>query len=133
MPRKSSGAAARLTGEENLRGTLTPGRPAARPPGRPAARPPGRPADVTVRDRDPAHRPDETLRDLNPSRTFVRDLPMPPCCTRRDGSWVCDTWGQGGLVPGPPRDEPGGQAAAVAAEHSPRICTGADFAQWGHR
>ncbi|GHI40505.1 amidohydrolase [Streptomyces violascens] len=47
--------AARLTGEEHLRGTLTPGRL----------------ADITIWDRDPAHCPSDTLRDLNPTHTFV--------------------------------------------------------------
>ncbi|MFE3181012.1 amidohydrolase family protein [Streptomyces violascens] len=47
--------AARLTGEEHLRGTLTPGRL----------------ADITIWDRDPAHCPSDTLRDLNPTHAFV--------------------------------------------------------------
>ncbi|MFD7335392.1 amidohydrolase [Streptomyces violascens] len=47
--------AARLTGEEHLRGTLTPGRL----------------ADITIWDRDPAHCPSDSLRDLNPTHTFV--------------------------------------------------------------
>ncbi|MEU7642914.1 amidohydrolase [Streptomyces sp. NPDC039016] len=58
--------AARLTGEENLRGTLTPGRL----------------ADLTVWDRDPAHCPDDTLRDLNPTHTFVGGLLVTPPGTR---------------------------------------------------
>ncbi|MFF4399782.1 amidohydrolase family protein [Streptomyces sp. NPDC001480] len=41
---------ARLTGEEDLRGTLTPGRF----------------ADLTVWDQGPAHCPADVLRDLNP-------------------------------------------------------------------
>ncbi|MDH6220334.1 amidohydrolase [Streptomyces pseudovenezuelae] len=47
--------AARLLGEEHLRGTLTPGRL----------------ADLTLWDQDPAHSPGDTLRDLNPTHTFV--------------------------------------------------------------
>ncbi|MFI6055102.1 amidohydrolase [Streptomyces violascens] len=47
--------AARLTGEEHLRGTLTPGRL----------------ADITIWDREPAHCPGDTLRDLNPTHAFV--------------------------------------------------------------
>ncbi|MER7837344.1 amidohydrolase family protein [Streptomyces sp. NPDC096040] len=47
--------AARLTGEEHLRGTLTPGRP----------------ADFTVWDRDPAKALGEELRDLNPTHTVI--------------------------------------------------------------
>ncbi|MFI2205102.1 amidohydrolase family protein [Streptomyces sp. NPDC020192] len=47
--------AARLLGEEHLRGTLTPGRY----------------ADLTLWDQDPAHCPGDTLRDLNPTHTFV--------------------------------------------------------------
>ncbi|QUQ63983.1 amidohydrolase [Kutzneria sp. CA-103260] len=47
--------AARLVGEEHLRGTLTPGRL----------------ADLTVWDQDPAKCPGDVLRDLNPVRTIV--------------------------------------------------------------
>ncbi|MEY9872123.1 putative amidohydrolase YtcJ [Streptacidiphilus sp. MAP12-33] len=47
--------AARLLGEEHLRGVLTPGRL----------------ADLTVWDRDPAHCSGEALRDLMPTHTFV--------------------------------------------------------------
>ncbi|AQA10634.1 amidohydrolase [Streptomyces malaysiensis] len=47
--------AARLCGEETLRGTLAPGRL----------------ADLTVWPRNPAHCPAETLRDLDPTHTFV--------------------------------------------------------------
>ncbi|MFD1049533.1 amidohydrolase family protein [Kibdelosporangium lantanae] len=47
--------AARLVGEEHLRGTLTPGRL----------------ADLTVWDQNPAACPSEVLRDLNPVHTFV--------------------------------------------------------------
>lgn len=47
--------AARLIGEEDLRGTLTPGRL----------------ADLTVWDQDPARCPSEVLRDLNPTHTVV--------------------------------------------------------------
>jgi predicted amidohydrolase YtcJ len=47
--------AARLLGEERLRGALTPGRL----------------ADLTVWERDPADCPSEVLRDLNPSHTLL--------------------------------------------------------------
>ncbi|MEV6115265.1 amidohydrolase family protein [Streptomyces sp. NPDC052109] len=47
--------AARLFGEEHLRGTLTPGRL----------------ADLTVWDQDPARCPGDELRDLNPTHTVV--------------------------------------------------------------
>ena len=47
--------AARLTGEEHLRGSLTPGRL----------------ADLTIWDEDPAEVPTEARRDLNPTLTFV--------------------------------------------------------------
>ncbi|WP_031227149.1 amidohydrolase [Streptomyces roseochromogenus] len=47
--------AARLLGEEHLRGTLTPGRL----------------ADLTIWDRDPARCPSEALRDLNPAHTLL--------------------------------------------------------------
>ncbi|WP_250854319.1 amidohydrolase [Streptomyces malaysiensis] len=47
--------AARLCGEETLRGALAPGRL----------------ADLTVWPRNPAHCPAETLRDLDPTHTFV--------------------------------------------------------------
>lgn len=54
--------AARLCGEESLRGALTPGRF----------------ADLTVWDRDPAHCPSDALRDLNPIRTIVGGLLVTP-------------------------------------------------------
>ncbi|MEU9343638.1 amidohydrolase [Streptomyces sp. NPDC048278] len=54
--------AARLNGEESLRGTLTPGRL----------------ADLTVWDQDPAHCPSDTLRDLTPTHTFVGGLLVTP-------------------------------------------------------
>ncbi|MFI1766597.1 amidohydrolase [Streptomyces sp. NPDC020800] len=54
--------AARLNGEEHLRGTLAPGRF----------------ADLTVWDRDPAHCPGDTLRDLTPTHTFVGGLLVTP-------------------------------------------------------
>jgi predicted amidohydrolase YtcJ len=47
--------AARLNGEEHLRGTLTPGRL----------------ADLTIWDRDPAQCEGEALRDLNPTHTLL--------------------------------------------------------------
>ncbi|WP_369386853.1 amidohydrolase [Streptomyces sp. CG1] len=47
--------AARLLGEEHLRGTLTPGRL----------------ADLTIWDQDPAGCPSATLRDLNPTHTVL--------------------------------------------------------------
>ncbi|MEU6587512.1 amidohydrolase [Nocardia sp. NPDC046763] len=47
--------AARLTREETLRGALAPGRL----------------GDLTIWDRDPAEGPTETLRDLNPTHTFL--------------------------------------------------------------
>ncbi|WP_405970114.1 amidohydrolase [Streptomyces sp. NBC_00988] len=47
--------AARLCGDQDLRGTLAPGRL----------------ADLTVWDQDPAHCPSEALRDLNPVHTIV--------------------------------------------------------------
>ncbi|OLZ69024.1 amidohydrolase [Streptomyces sp. IMTB 2501] len=47
--------AARLLGEEHLRGTLTPGRL----------------ADLTIWDQDPARCPGEALRDLNPTHTLL--------------------------------------------------------------
>jgi predicted amidohydrolase YtcJ len=50
--------AACLCGEEDLRGTLIPGRL----------------ADLTVWDQDPAHCAGEALRDLNPPHTFVDSL-----------------------------------------------------------
>lgn len=50
--------AARLCGEESLRGTLTPGRF----------------ADLTVWDQDPAHCPSDVLCDLNPTHTIVGGL-----------------------------------------------------------
>ncbi|WP_046730758.1 amidohydrolase [Streptomyces humi] len=50
--------AARLNGEEGLRGALTPGRL----------------ADLTVWDQDPAHCPSGALRDLTPTHTFVGGL-----------------------------------------------------------
>ncbi|MGW1216762.1 amidohydrolase [Streptomyces sp. NPDC002499] len=58
--------AARLLGEEHLRGTLTPGRL----------------ADLTVWDRDPAQCPADDLRDLNPTHTFVAGLLAAPTGTR---------------------------------------------------
>ncbi len=45
--------------------------------------------------------------------------------TPRGGSWVSDTRENGGLVAISPCDEPGGRAAAVAAELPPRISSGA--------
>ncbi|MGW0999511.1 amidohydrolase [Streptomyces sp. NPDC002523] len=54
--------AAHLLGEENLRGTLTPGRF----------------ADLTIWDQDPAHCPADTLRDLNPTHTFVGGIQVTP-------------------------------------------------------
>ncbi|MFF3579395.1 amidohydrolase [Streptomyces mirabilis] len=50
--------AARLCGDQSLRGTLTPGRL----------------ADLTVWDQDPAHCPSDALRDLNPTHTIVGGL-----------------------------------------------------------
>jgi predicted amidohydrolase YtcJ len=47
--------AARLCGDQDLRGTLTPGRL----------------ADLTVWDQDPARCPSDALRDLNPVHTIV--------------------------------------------------------------
>jgi predicted amidohydrolase YtcJ len=47
--------AARLLGEEDLRGSLTPGRL----------------ADLTIWDRDPATCPPDELRDLNPLETLL--------------------------------------------------------------
>ncbi|WP_042381112.1 amidohydrolase [Streptacidiphilus melanogenes] len=47
--------AARLLGEEHLRGTLTPGRL----------------ADLTIWDRDPGRSPADELRDLNPTHTLL--------------------------------------------------------------
>ena len=47
--------AARLNGEDHVRGTLTPGRL----------------ADLTVWDRNPARSPCDTLRDLSPTHTFI--------------------------------------------------------------
>ena len=47
--------AARLTREEHLRGTLTPGRL----------------ADLTIWDQDPAKCPDDVRRDLNPTHTII--------------------------------------------------------------
>lgn len=47
--------AARLLGEHRLRGMLSAGRL----------------ADLTIWDRDPAHCPDDILRDLNPTHTFI--------------------------------------------------------------
>ncbi|MEU5303213.1 amidohydrolase [Streptomyces noursei] len=64
--------AARLLGEEHLRGTLTPGRL----------------ADLTIWDRDPAHCPAHcpagTLRDLDPTHTLVggRTVTAAPAGTR---------------------------------------------------
>ncbi|MGW1162079.1 amidohydrolase [Streptomyces sp. NPDC002519] len=58
--------AARLLGEEHLRGTLTPGRL----------------ADLTVWDQDPAHCPSDTLRDLNPTHTLVGGLLVTPAGAR---------------------------------------------------
>lgn len=58
--------AARLTGEANLRGALTPGRL----------------ADLTVWDQDPAQCPGDALRDLNPTHTFVGGLLVTPTGTR---------------------------------------------------
>ncbi|MEU5534404.1 amidohydrolase family protein [Streptomyces sp. NPDC020362] len=58
--------AARLNGEEHLRGTLAPGRF----------------ADLTVWDRDPAHCPSGTLRDLAPTHTFVGGLLVTPAGVR---------------------------------------------------
>ncbi|MCZ0992079.1 amidohydrolase family protein [Streptomyces noursei] len=60
--------AARLLGEEHLRGTLTPGRL----------------ADLTIWDRDPAHCPADTLRDLDPTHTLVggRTVTAAPAGTR---------------------------------------------------
>ena len=58
--------AARLTGKEHLRGTLTPGRF----------------ADLTVWDHDPACCPGDVLRDLNPTHTFVGGLLVTPADTR---------------------------------------------------
>ncbi|MEV0495328.1 amidohydrolase family protein [Streptomyces atratus] len=58
--------AARLTGEDHVRGTLTPGRL----------------ADLTVWDRDPAQCPGDALRDLNPTHTFVGGLLVTPNGTR---------------------------------------------------
>jgi predicted amidohydrolase YtcJ len=53
-----TGNAARLLGEEDLRGTLTPGRL----------------ADLTIWDRDPAHCAADTLGDLRPSHTLLGGL-----------------------------------------------------------
>ncbi|MFD8817804.1 amidohydrolase family protein, partial [Streptomyces sp. NPDC059627] len=53
--------AAHLTGEDRLRGTLTPGRW----------------ADFTVWDRDPANASGEELRDLKPVQTFVGGAEAP--------------------------------------------------------
>jgi predicted amidohydrolase YtcJ len=47
--------AARLCGDQDLRGTLTPGRL----------------ADLTIWDRDPAHCPSDARRDLNPTHTLL--------------------------------------------------------------
>ncbi|WUB41384.1 amidohydrolase family protein [Streptomyces sp. NBC_00588] len=47
--------AARLTGEDQVRGTLTAGRL----------------ADLTIWDQDPAHCPGDALRDLHPAHTVV--------------------------------------------------------------
>ena len=58
--------AARLCGEESLRGTLTPGRL----------------ADLAIWDRDPAHCSADTLRDLNPTHTFVGGRRATPDGTR---------------------------------------------------
>ncbi|MFF4350274.1 amidohydrolase family protein [Streptomyces sp. NPDC001530] len=58
--------AARLLGEEDLRGTLTPGRL----------------ADLTIWDQDPAHCPSGTLRDLNPTHTIVGGLLVTPAVAR---------------------------------------------------
>ncbi|MEV5844028.1 amidohydrolase [Streptomyces sp. NPDC051985] len=58
--------AARLNGEEGLRGTLTPGRL----------------ADLTIWDQDPAHCPSDTLRDLAPTHTFVGGLLVTPAGAR---------------------------------------------------
>lgn len=58
--------AARLTGEEHLRGTLTPGRL----------------ADLTIWDQDPAQCPGDALRDLNPTHTFVGGRLVTPTGTR---------------------------------------------------
>lgn len=52
-------SAARLLGEEDLRGTLTPGRL----------------ADLTIWDRDPATCPPDELRDLNPLETLLGGVP----------------------------------------------------------
>ncbi|MFF2146575.1 amidohydrolase [Kitasatospora sp. NPDC058190] len=52
--------AARLLGEDHLRGALTPGRL----------------ADLTIWDRDPAHCPADALRDLNPTHTLLGGLPV---------------------------------------------------------
>ncbi|GGU82118.1 amidohydrolase [Streptomyces albospinus] len=58
--------AARLCGEENLRGTLAPGRL----------------ADLTVWDQDPARCPGDTLRDLSPTHTFVGGLLVSPAAAQ---------------------------------------------------
>ncbi|MFE7213462.1 amidohydrolase family protein [Streptomyces sp. NPDC057611] len=58
--------AAGLLGEEHRRGTLTPGRL----------------ADLTIWDLDPAHCSGDTLRDLNPTHTFVGGLLVTPTGTR---------------------------------------------------
>ncbi|MGD3109887.1 amidohydrolase [Streptomyces sp. YGL11-2] len=58
--------AARLCGEENLRGTLAPGRL----------------ADLSVWDQDPAHCAGETLRDLGTTHTFVGGLLVSPTTAR---------------------------------------------------
>ncbi|MFE5027798.1 amidohydrolase family protein [Streptomyces sp. NPDC056656] len=54
--------AARLPGEDHLRGTLTPGRF----------------ADLTIWDQAPAHRPSDTLSDLNPTHTFMGGVLVTP-------------------------------------------------------
>jgi predicted amidohydrolase YtcJ len=58
--------AARLCGEENLRGTLAPGRF----------------ADLTVWDQDPAHCASDTLRDLHPTHTVLGGLLVTPADAR---------------------------------------------------
>lgn len=54
--------AARLLGEDHLRGAVTPGRF----------------ADLTIWGQDRAHCPSDTLRDLNPTHTFVGGVLVTP-------------------------------------------------------
>ncbi|MGW1786738.1 amidohydrolase family protein [Streptomyces sp. NPDC002143] len=58
--------AARLLGEEDLRGTLTPGRL----------------ADLTIWDQDPAHATGDAPRDLHLTHTFVGGLLVTPTGAR---------------------------------------------------